>query len=439
MATPAVTPVLVYDRIASNRRATWILLALSAVLLLPVALPATEYLVLWAYLLLGPLITSVYVAVAISVLTIIAIVVFEYVFAARLVLRAAKARPLAPGDCEDLRRIVENLSIGTGLQPPAIRLVETPALNALSVGLDPRHATIVVTRGLVARLDRNELEAVIAHELAHIANHDTRLGTLLAMVVATFWVPARLVRRLFAVFYGIHPALWIAALLWCGFMLAFSVDGILSLASDIFRGEWFWLLPMALSGYVTFGSPFVAILLRRWMWRQREELADADAVLLTRYPPGLQNALTIIAPASALDVNPGVAHLYIADPLAGSNTLADRLFSAHPPISERIALIERMGPGVSPQTSPGRAATIPQPVSTVQILLQVETWPRKVYAALALLFGPTMFLLGRGLIPLLVVYEVAPIAVTLLALWVVLRWRTSRDVISNALEGPLFR
>ncbi len=142
-------------------------------------------------------------------------------FAARLVLRAAKARPLAPGDCEDLRRIVENLSIGTGLQPPAIRLVETPALNALSVGLDPRHATIVVTRGLVSRLDRNELEAVVAHELAHIANHDTRLGTLLAMVVATFWVPARLVRRLFAVFYRIHPALWIAALLWCGFMLAF--------------------------------------------------------------------------------------------------------------------------------------------------------------------------------------------------------------------------
>ncbi len=439
MSAPATAPVLVYDRIDSNRRATWLLLVLSAVLLLPVAAPTAEYLTLWVYLLFGPLIPNVYIAVAIAVFAMIAAAILEYTFATSLVLRAANAKPLAPGEHEDLHRIVGNLSIGSGLRPPSIALVDSPALNALSVGLDPNRSTIVLTRGLVSRLDRNQLEGVVAHELSHIANHDTRLGTLLAAMVATFWLPARLVRGLFRIFYRIHPALWIAALLWCGFMLAFSLDGMLSTISDILRGEWFWLLPMAISGYMVLGSPLVAILLRRWMWRQREELADADAVLLTRYPPGLQSGLSIIAQESALDVNPAVAHLYIADPLAGSNTLADRFFSAHPPIGDRIAQVERMGPGVSPETSEARAAEIPPPVSIGQVLIQVETWPRKVYAALVLLLIPTMFLLARGLMPLLDLYQLAPVALTLLALWVVLRWRASREMLDRLLTGALFR
>jgi len=391
MAVSAAAPVLVYDRIAANRRATWLLLAVSAVLLLPLTLPAVEYLGLWAIVLLG---LSFAAAMTAGALALLVILTLEYFYATQLVLRAARARPLAPGELDPTRRIVENLAIGCGVPEPKIYLIETPALNALSVGLNPKRGALVMTRGLVAQLDRRELEAVVAHELSHIGNHDTRLGTLLAAVVATLWLPARIVQRIFGVFFFIHPGLWMAALLWCGFQLELLVDSGFSLVLDAFtKGEWFWLPLMGASFYFVFGSPCLAILLRRAVWRQRELLADADAVLLTRHPAALQQVLEKMAPQSGLKVNPATAHLYMADPLAGSTTLSDRLFSAHPAMSERIALVQRMGPGV---VSEGTAAkNVRPPVAVSEILLGVEAWPRKVCAALVLLLLPQPGHVGR--------------------------------------------
>lgn len=435
MGAPATAPVLVYDRIAANRRATWLLLFLSAVLLLPLALPATEYLALWAIMLLGPLVSNFWAAMTAGALALITTVALAYGYAAKLALRMSGAHQVAPGEEEAVRRSVENLGIGSGLPQPAIYLMETPALNAFSIGLNPWRSTLVLTRGLVSRLEPRELEAVIAHEMAHIGNHDTRLGTVLAAMVSVLWLPARILRGIFAVLFPLHPAIWAAGLLWCGYMLSFAVDGWMWLISDSFtKGEWIWLALGAASAYFTVGSPCVAVLLRRWIWSQREMLADADAVLLTRNPTALEHALEKIAPKSAMRVNPGTAHLYIADPLAGSTSLADRLFSSHPRIIDRLTMLQRMGSGLVEKP----AAQLGREVRLLDILVAVETWPRRTWAALALLVLPTMLMLAGGIGVLYVLDRLVTLGFWGVALWVALRWSASRAILYRLLDGPLF-
>jgi heat shock protein HtpX len=440
MSTPAAAPVLVYNRIANNRLATWVLMLLSAVLLLPVALPASGYLAFWSVLLFGPsTASSMYSAIALGAPVLVAILLLEYLYAARLVLFSAKANSLPHDQHPELSRIVENVCIGCGMPAPPIYLINAPALNALSVGLSPKRTALVFTSGLVSQLEYRELEAVVAHELAHIRNRDTRLGTLLAAIVATFWLPARIVRAVFDLLYFIHPALWIVALLWFGFQLSFGVITGLSLLNDVLFVHRGGLLLVAMAagwGYVIFVSPFVAVLLRRLLWQQREELADAEAVLLTRYPPGLENALAKITAKPTLPVNPATAHLFIADPLVGSSRLFDRLFSAHPRMSERIALIAREGPGLDQQKA--AAHRITPPVSVLEILLAVETWPRTVYAALLLLLGPVMLGVVRGMGYVLGLYDNFALVPAVLGVWAIFRWRASRAWLNRLLDKPLF-
>jgi heat shock protein HtpX len=234
----------------------------------------------------------------------------------RLVLAQSQARELAPGEEPQLRNIVETLSIGLGITPPRIYLIDDTAPNAFATGRDPKHASIVVTRGLLDKLDRTELEGVIAHELSHVVNRDIRVMLLVTVLVGT------------------------VALLSDWMLRSFAWGGGARRGRD--RGGGGIILIVAI--VLAILTPIVATLIQLAVSRQREYLADASGALLTRYPPGLANALRkIAADTEALEVaNKATASLYIANPLKDAPRALDGLFDTHPPIAERIRRLEAM-------------------------------------------------------------------------------------------------
>jgi len=234
----------------------------------------------------------------------------------KLVLAQSQARELAAGEEPQLRNIVETLSIGLGITPPRIYLIDDTAPNAFATGRDPKHASIVVTRGLLDKLDRTELEGVIAHELSHVVNRDIRVMLLVTVLVGT------------------------VALLSDWMLRSFAWGGGARRGRD--RGGGGIILIAAL--VLAILTPIVATLIQLAVSRQREYLADASGALLTRYPPGLANALRkIAADKEALEVaNKATASLYIANPLKDAPRALDGLFDTHPPIAERIRRLEAM-------------------------------------------------------------------------------------------------
>jgi heat shock protein HtpX len=234
----------------------------------------------------------------------------------KLVLAQSQAIELAPGAELQLRNIVETLSIGLGIAPPRIYLIDDTAPNAFATGRDPKHASIVVTRGLLDKLDRTELEGVIAHELSHVVNRDIRVMLLVTVLVGT------------------------VALLSDWMFRSFAWGGGGRRGRD--RGGGGVILIIAL--VLAILTPVVAALIQFAVSRQREYLADASGALLTRYPSGLANALRkIAADTEALEVaNKATASLYIANPLKDAPRALDGLFDTHPPIAERIRRLEAM-------------------------------------------------------------------------------------------------
>jgi heat shock protein HtpX len=234
----------------------------------------------------------------------------------KLVLAQSQARELAPGAEPQLRNIVETLSIGLGIAPPRIYVIDDTAPNAFATGRDPKHASIVVTRGLLDKLDRTELEGVIAHELSHVVNRDIRVMLLVTVLVGT------------------------VALLSDWMLRSFAWGGGGRRGRDRGGGGVILIIAVVLAIL----TPIVATLIQLAVSRQREYLADASGALLTRYPPGLANALRkIAADKEALEVaNKATASLYIANPLKDAPRALDGLFDTHPPIAERIRRLEAM-------------------------------------------------------------------------------------------------
>jgi heat shock protein HtpX len=366
---------LVYERIDTNRQNTRLLMATFVLLLLPLAGGLAQYLTpesifngavtrdglnptlsqIWAELM-----TTVIVLVAIAGATMFVAVTFS----SSLLLQHVGARRVKHDDQPQLCRTVENLCIGAGLPAPAIYVVESDVANAFATGSNPKHASLVVTTGLLSLLTSRELTAVIAHELSHIGNYDTRLGTMLAAAVATLRFPKvaavaiwRLMRRLMQTDQGRGGVAFvmllgrpmIAALLW-------TLSGILTIGfyvafSDMHEGLRVWrLLGVLTPLYVLFGAPAIATGLRRMISQEREFLADADAVLLTRDPDGLALALAKVGRAVAPGMKAGAAsaHLYFVDPLPPGTSLWDRLYEVHPPLADRIERIAAMGDGIPP-------------------------------------------------------------------------------------------
>jgi heat shock protein HtpX len=297
-----------YNRIAQNVRRTWLLMLVFSLLLMALAYAIGEA-TRWGW-------EVVFIGFALAV----AVNLYGYYHSDRLTLALSGARPVTKAEEPDFYNLVENTAIAAGLPTPAVYVIEDSAPNAFATGRDPQHSAIVATRGLLDKLQKVELEGVVAHEMSHVKNYDIRLMTI-AVILA----------------------------------------GMVVLVSDLFLRWTFWggagrrrergggqaqviLLVMAL--VLAILAPLAATLLRLAISRRREFLADADGALLTRYPEGLARALEKLdADEEPLEAaNKATAHLYIVSPLKGhpAHGRLALLFDTHPPIEERVAALRSM-------------------------------------------------------------------------------------------------
>lgn len=243
----------------------------------------------------------------------------SYWYSDKIVLRMANAVPVSRQSNRELYSIVENLCITAGLPIPKIYVTQESALNAFATGRDPEHAVICVTTGLVEKLNRTELEGVLAHELSHIGNRDILINTIAVILVGFISILADMFLR--SMFFG-------------GGRRRNSEGGQI--------GALLFFVGLALSIL----APISATLIQLAISRKREFLADTSGALLTRYPEGLASALEKIGK----DVTPmraaknTTSHLWIDDPFPGKTrtSLLHRLFQTHPPIEERIKVLRNM-------------------------------------------------------------------------------------------------
>lgn len=239
----------------------------------------------------------------------------SYYFSDKMILAMSNAKQIQKKDHPQLFNIVENLCLGDGLPKPKIYIIDDSAPNAFATGRDPNHAVVCVTTGLLSKLNKSELEGVIAHELSHVKNYDIRLMAVVTILVGMVALLADFFMR----------SLW------------FRDD-----REERGNNQIFLLIGIVLAIL----SPIIATLIQLAVSRRREFLADASGALLTRYPEGLASALEKIArDKEPLEVaNNATAHLYIANPFKGKemkNWFAG-LFNTHPPIEERVKILRSM-------------------------------------------------------------------------------------------------
>lgn len=294
-----------YTQQGKNVRRTWLLMSLFLVIIV-----AIGYFI--AYYYNDPAI------VVIAVIFSLAMNVTSYWYSDKITLALAGATPADPMHYVDLLRIVENLAITAGLPNPAVYIIYDPAPNAFATGRDKEHAAVAVTTGLLAALNKTELEGVLSHELAHIGNRDTLLQTVVVVLVGFIAILAHIFTR---------------SMLWGGRGRDREGGGQLGAIIAVV-GVIFVVL-----------SPVIAQLIQLAISRRREFLADADGALLTRYPEGLASALEKISAYSQplIHANNATAHLYISNPFgARAGQGLARLFMTHPPTAERIAVLRGM-------------------------------------------------------------------------------------------------
>jgi len=301
----------VYEQIAANKRKSVLLIALFVLLLTAVGIA-------FDFFLRGGAIGLVVVAVIVIVSSFV-----SYFNSDKVALRMAHAQPADPVEYARFHNLVEGLCIASGLPKPRLYIVDDPAPNAFSTGRNPKHAAVAVTTGLLDRMNRVELEGVLAHELSHIRNYDVLVMTL-----------------------------------------AVTMVGIIVLLSDFFLRIMFWTggrggrdnesnnplgIVFAIVGFILLiFAPIIAALMQMAVSRRREFLADASGVQLTRYPPGLISALEKLKDDHTAThfASKATAHLWIEEPLDKESNKGDtkwnHLFDTHPPIDDRIHALEQM-------------------------------------------------------------------------------------------------
>lgn len=296
-----------YTHAESNARKTW--LYLTGFFLFIIAL---GWLV--SYVFESPLILIV--AVAFS----IAMSVGSYWYSDRLVLAMSGAKPIEKRDNPELYRIVENLSITAGLPVPKLYIIADPQPNAFATGRNAEHGVVAVTTGLLERLERAELEGVLAHEMSHIGNKDMLISTVVIVLVG-------------------------AVVLLADFFFRMAFWGGFGGRSDRGGGQArLVMIGIALVFMVV--APLIAQAIKLAISRKREFLADASGALLTRYPEGLARALEKISadPRQLKKANDATAHLYFASPFRGKEQRSwlHKLFMTHPPVEERVKALRGM-------------------------------------------------------------------------------------------------
>lgn len=240
----------------------------------------------------------------------------SYWWSDKIVLAMSGAKAVTHEQGREIYHIVENLCITAGLPVSKIYIIEDTAPNAFATGRDPEHAVICLTTGIIQKLEKTELEGVIAHELSHIGNKDILLSTVIVVMVGFVTLLADWFR---------HWAFW-------GGKSRDSNEG----------GGQIRVILMVAALILSILAPFAAVLMQLAISRKREFLADADGALLTRYPEGLAKALEkISADTEPLEAaNRATAHLYIINPFKGKKLFS--LFQTHPPLEERIKALRGM-------------------------------------------------------------------------------------------------
>ena len=300
-----------YELIASNKRRSILLVA---AFVLVVSLVGAAFGIVFGYGLQGTIIALVVSA---------ALAFASYWKADAVALAVSRAHPADPAQYRRLYNLVEGLTIASGLPMPRIYIVDDPAPNAFATGRNPRHAAIAVTTGLLEKMNRVELEGVLAHELSHIKNYDILVSTIAVTLVGAVVLLSDIAIR---------------TMFWNGGRVRRSGD-----RSDSNN-------PLAIFGIIfIFLAPLLGKAMQAAISRRRESLADASAVQMTRYPPGLISALEKLLADTTVthSASKATAHLWIEQPMSG---VGDRgrfgsfnsMFDTHPPLEERIAALREL-------------------------------------------------------------------------------------------------
>jgi heat shock protein HtpX len=295
-----------YDQISRNKRDS-LLLTIFIVAIVVALVYVIGYLLLPEFAVLLS---------ALSVFVMLAQVQISYNYGDQIVLKATNAQPADPVRNVYLINTVEGLSLAAGIPVPKVYVVESDEINAFAVGKDPEHASIAVTTGALAHLNRTELEGVVGHEISHIKNYDIRFMTIVAVLVG------------------------LAAILGHMLLRAYWYGGLRTRRNERRREEQLGIL-IVVGLILAILAPIASRLVQAFISRRREFLADASSVQLTRYPEGLASALEKIKNFNRgrMDVSDAISHLFISDP--NRNPL-DELFATHPPLEERIRRLRSM-------------------------------------------------------------------------------------------------
>ena len=298
-----------YSQKDSNIRKTWLLMTVFLVLIILIG-----WLFGYVYNSPGILYFAVFLAVFMNF--------FAYWYSDKIALKMSGAKPASRETHLELFRVIENLSITAGLPMPGVYVIHDGQVNAFATGRNPKHDVIAITEGALRKLDKNELEGVLAHELSHIGNRDILISSVVVVLAGLIAILADWFLRM-----GI----------WGGASASWRSD------NDNRQGG---AVILVLGLVVAILAPLIATVIRLAVSRKREFLADASSALLTRYPEGLANALEKIArdQTPMRHAHSGTAHLFISNPFkgkSGQNWFA-KLFMTHPPIEERIKILRGM-------------------------------------------------------------------------------------------------
>jgi heat shock protein HtpX len=302
----------VYEQISANKRKTFFLILLFSTLLILVGAA-------FVFFLQGGVVGLVIVAIIVVTGSVI-----SYFNSDKVALAMSHAKPADPQEYARYHNLVEGLCIASGLPKPRLYIVQDVAPNAFATGRNPKHSAIAVTTGLLEKMNRVELEGVLAHELSHIRNYDILVMTLAVTMVGIIAFLSDFFLRF--MFFG-------------GGRGNRDGDGNNNPLGAVLAIFGFLLLIFA---------PIIAAIMQRAVSRRREYLADASGVQLTRYPPGLISALKKLEAdhTDTRHASKATAHLWIEEPLDKESNRGqmklNRLFDTHPPIQERIHALEQM-------------------------------------------------------------------------------------------------
>lgn len=305
---PAASSVLVYDRIAANKRTTWFMM-IGFVVILTALIGVIGYALGLGIGIIG-----------VAGIGLIIYAIVSYWISTNVVLSISGAHEVTKEEEWEYFRRVENLAIGSGLPMPRVWVLEDSAPNAFATGRDPKHAHVVATRGLLDKLEPIELEGVLAHEMSHIGNYDIRVMTVATILVGLIALISDFFMR------------------W-SFMGAGSRRGSRDKGGG---GLGLIIIAIAIVGAIL--APIIAQAIKFAVSRQREYLADASGALLCRNPDALARALEKIAmdPEPLEAANKATAHMYISNPLKEHKSFLNNMFSTHPPVEERIRILRSM-------------------------------------------------------------------------------------------------